>query len=166
MKTTRLWATPITAGAALLLTVTGVLMFFHADTGLNKVAHEWLSWLFLAGLALHVFANLRGLKRHLMQRRGQLLLGGSALVTALSFLPLGSASDGPPFRAPIAALARVPVTTLAAVAGIAPEEMLARLQVAGAAFISADQSLLDVVGTDTHAQLEVLGRAFSRPAAR
>ena len=52
MRTARQWATPITAGAALLLSVTGVLMFFHADTGLNKTAHEWLSWLFLAGTAV------------------------------------------------------------------------------------------------------------------
>ncbi|MCB1886584.1 MAG: DUF4405 domain-containing protein [Rhodocyclaceae bacterium] len=161
MRTARQWATPITAGAALLLSVTGVLMFFHADTGLNKTAHEWLSWLFLAGVALHVTVNLRGLKQHLAQRPGQWLLGAFALVTVLSFLPLGSDRDGPPFRAPVAALARVPVTTLAEVAGIRPEQMLARLQVAGAAFISTDQTIVDVIGPDLTAQTEVLGRAFA-----
>ncbi|MCB1954819.1 MAG: DUF4405 domain-containing protein [Rhodocyclaceae bacterium] len=167
MQATRLWATPVTAGATLLLSVTGILMFFHLDSGLNKVAHEWLSWVFLAGVALHAMVNLGGLKRHLASRRGQALLATFALVTALSFIPLDSKGDGPPFRAPLSALAQVPVATLAEVAGITPEQMLTRLQVAGAPFISLEQSVADVVGPDARAQTEVLGRVFAnvRPKA-
>lgn len=38
--TYREWATPLTIGSFLLIAVTGVLMFFHLDSGLNKLAHE------------------------------------------------------------------------------------------------------------------------------
>ena len=36
-------------GAFTLSAVTGVLMFFHLDSGLNKAAHEWLSWAMVGG---------------------------------------------------------------------------------------------------------------------
>lgn len=50
--------TPITAGAFLLSAVTGMLIFFHADSGAKKFVHEWLSWVLLAGAGLHVAVNL------------------------------------------------------------------------------------------------------------
>ena len=52
MKLQRDWITPITMGAFGLLAVTGALMFFHLDRGLNETAHEWLSWVLLGGVAL------------------------------------------------------------------------------------------------------------------
>ena len=70
MNVQRSWATPIAAGAFLLSAVTGVLIFFHVDSGLNKAAHEWLSWLLLGGVVLHVLANLGGFKRHFATRGG------------------------------------------------------------------------------------------------
>jgi hypothetical protein len=65
----REWVTPIAAGAFLLSAVTGVLIFFHVDSGLNKVVHEWLGWVLLGGVALHVIANFSGFRRHLGARR-------------------------------------------------------------------------------------------------
>ena len=41
-------ATPLTIGSFLLIAITGVLMFFHLDSGLNKLAHEWLGWAMIA----------------------------------------------------------------------------------------------------------------------
>lgn len=35
-------ATPLTIGASLLPGVTGILMFFHANSGLNALAQEWV----------------------------------------------------------------------------------------------------------------------------
>lgn len=39
MAVQREWATPVAAGAFLLSAVTGVLIFFHIDSGLNKFVH-------------------------------------------------------------------------------------------------------------------------------
>ena len=86
MNVQRSWATPIAAGAFLLSAVTGVLIFFHVDSGLNKAAHEWLSWLLLGGVVLHVLANLGGFKRHFATRGGLAVMGAFALVLALSFI--------------------------------------------------------------------------------
>ena len=42
MALQRQWTTPLVAGSFLLMGATGILMFFHWDTGLNKTVHEWL----------------------------------------------------------------------------------------------------------------------------
>ncbi|TCJ16375.1 DUF4405 domain-containing protein, partial [Parasulfuritortus cantonensis] len=108
MTLSRDWVTPLAAGAFLLSAVTGVLIFFHIDTGLNKAAHEWLSWALLAGVALHVVANFNGFKRHLAGRRGQGLMGVFALVLLLSFFAPGE-SEEPAFAPPVRALAQAPI---------------------------------------------------------
>jgi hypothetical protein len=160
MNIQREWATPITAGAFLLSAVTGVLIFFHLDTGANKFVHEWLGWVLLIGAALHVVSNFGGLKRHLATRRGQLLVGAFAVALLVSFAPIGD-KDEPPFMPPIRALSQAPLTTLAQVAHVTPEQLLAHLQKAGVQATSDQQSLSDLVGPDTHKQMHVLEAVFT-----
>lgn len=159
MMIKREWATPLTAGAFLLLAVTGLLMFFHADSGLNKVAHEWLSWALIAGVTVHVTANFKAFQNHLKARRGQLLIGLFALILAGSFLSLGG-KDEPPFVAPIQALAHAPVSALAPVAQVPPEEFQARLQKAGLSTMSERQTIAEwVAGREQ--QMRILGQLLA-----
>ena len=103
MNIQRNWVTPITAGAFLLVGVTGVLIFFPADSGANKFVHEWLSLV---------------------------LLGESSL------------------------------TTLAQVAQVTPVQLRERLAKAGVQASSDQQTLAELVGPDTHKQMNVLGSVF------
>lgn len=160
MTIRREWVTPVTAGAFLLSAVTGVLIFFHVDSGANKFVHEWLSWVLLAGAGLHAAVNFGALKRHLLTRRGQMLMGLFLVALAASFVPVGGRSE-PPFVAPLQALARAPLATVAQVADMAPEQLLAELARAGVQAQSAQQSLADLVGTDRRRQAQVLGALFS-----
>lgn len=156
MKIQREWVTPIAAGAFLLSAVTGVLIFFHVDNGLNKAAHEWLSWALLGAVVLHGVANWGGFKRHFGALRGQVLMGVFALVLGLSFLGAGERGE-PPFAPPIRALASAPLTTLAEVARMTPEQLRERLIQAGLEPASDQQSLSDLVGSDMRKQVHLLG---------
>lgn len=161
MMITREWATPLAAGAFLLVASTGVLMFFHLDSGLNKEAHEWLSWALLAGVGLHVTSNLSAFKRHLAGRRGQAFVGVFALVLALSFIPLEEDEGGEkPFMAPVRALAGTPIATLAQVANTTPETVMQRLQAAGFKPAAATQSVSDLTGKDPGDQMRALNAAL------
>jgi hypothetical protein len=75
MAIQREWVTPIAVGAFLISAVTGVAIFFHIDTGLAKVAHEWLSWLLLFAVLLHVGANFFGFKRYFSSGKARALMG-------------------------------------------------------------------------------------------
>lgn len=157
MNIKREWATPITAGAFILLSITGMLMFFHLDSGLNKTAHEWLSWALITGVLLHVTANFSAFKKHLSNRKTQAIIGTFTLILLLSFLSLGGEEGDKKFAPPIRALANAPLTTVAMVAKITPEQLLERLE--DDAGISADsdkQSVSELVGGDLRKQISVL----------
>jgi hypothetical protein len=155
MSIKREWTTPITAGAFLLLAVTGVFMFFHAAPGLAKEMHEWLSWVFLAAVVFHLAVNFAAFKTCIVQRKGQALFGIFVLILAISFAPLGGSGE-PPFVAPLRTLGKTPLTTLAQVAQTSPEQLMERLKKEGLAVQSAQQSLSELVGEDMHKQVRFL----------
>jgi hypothetical protein len=161
MKIQRNWVTPITAGAFLLSAVTGVLIFLHLDSGANKFVHEWLGWVLLGGAALHVTANFAGLKSHLALLRGKLLLGVFVVALIVSFIPVGNETSEPPFMQPIRALSQTPLSTLAQVAQVSPEQLREKLLKSGLQATSDQQSLSDLVGPDTKKQMQVLGSVFT-----
>ena len=161
MRIQREWATPLTAGAFGLLAVTGVLMFFHLDTGLNKAAHEWLGWVLLAGVGLHLASNFMAFQRYLRMPRPRAVLAGFVLLLGLSFLPLGGAGGEPPFVAPLATLAAAPLSVLAAVAGSSPDDMARRLAAAGLPGATASSSVLQLAGPDRKQQIRVLGQVLA-----
>jgi hypothetical protein len=161
MNIQRNWVTPVTAGAFLISAVTGVLIFFHIDSGANKFVHEWLSWVLLGGALLHTTANFAGFKMHLRTRRGQALVGVFVVALALSFIPLGGGKSEPPFMAPVKALGEANLTTLAQVAQVSPAQLRDRLGKAGVHVDSDRQTLVELVGPDTRRQMQVLGKVFS-----
>lgn len=165
MKLQRDWITPVTIGAFGVLAVTGVLMFFHLDSGLNKAVHEWLSWLLVGAVALHAVVNWGAFRRHLTARRGRAVVGVFALLLGLSFAPLGKTSGGPPFAVPVQALAAAPLPVLAQVGRVPVEEMRARLQRAGLTPASDTDSVGSLVGPDRKRQLRVLAKVLE-PVAR
>jgi hypothetical protein len=160
MKLQRDWITPITMGAFALLAVTGVLMFFHIDSGLNETAHQWLSWVLIGGVALHAAVNWPGVRRHLAGWRGRAALGLFALLLAASFVPLGGSGE-PPFVPPLRALADAPLPVLAQVAKTTPEQMRERLRSAGLNPASDADSVHGLVGEDTRAQIRVLSQVVA-----
>ncbi len=158
----RSWITPLVIGAFLLSAVTGVLMFFHLDSGLNKTAHEWLSWAMLIGVTLHVLLNLPAFKRYFTQTTGKVIVGLFAVVLALSFIPAGESE--PAFVPPLKALAKAPITVLAQVVGISTDDLKARLQAQGLTVTSDQQSLSDLVGGDLRKQIGTMTKVLPATA--
>ncbi|MEZ5714275.1 MAG: hypothetical protein R3D85_03315 [Paracoccaceae bacterium] len=160
MANLRSWATPITIGAFGLSAVTGVLMFFHLDTGLNKVAHEWLSWALVGGVALHVIANSRAFLGYLKRSRAVAVIGAFAVVLGLSFLPLAGEAGGSPVAAVMQGLAKAPVERVIALTGAELEDGLARLKAAGFE-AEAGQSIGALSGGDRGQQAQILTAIFA-----
>ncbi|PKO70409.1 MAG: hypothetical protein CVU22_01765 [Betaproteobacteria bacterium HGW-Betaproteobacteria-16] len=161
----RPWITPVVIGAFLLSAVTGALMFFHLDSGLNKAAHEWLSWAMVIGVTLHVLLNLPAFKRYFSQTPGRVIMGLFALVLALSFIPAASGGSEPGFAPPVRALANAPIAALAQVAGTSADDVKTRLHAAGFAVTSDQQSVADLVGGDLRAQIGTLTKVLAPPGS-
>ena len=164
LNSQRAWITPLVIGAFVLSAATGSLMFFHLDSGWNKLAHEWLSWVLLAGVVLHVLLNLPAFKRYFSQTTARWIMLAFALILALSFMPRAAQKSEPPFAPVVHALAQAPLPVLAQVAGISQEELRRQLLAAGLDPQDAQASLQDLVGPDLRAQLRALRRVLPGPA--
>ncbi len=163
----RPWITPVVIGAFFLSAVTGVLMFFHLDSGLNKAAHEWLSWAMLFGVTLHVLLNMPAFKRYFTQKAGRVIVGAFAVLLALSFIPAGGKGGGEPGFAPVVrALAKVPLPVLAQVAGTSTEEVRDKLRAVGITVTSDQQTVAELVGGDLRKQIGTISKVLPAPAAR
>lgn len=159
------WATPLTIGAFVLMTVTGVLMFFHLDTGFNKLAHEWLSWLMVGGVALHAAVNWLAFKRHLLGNRiGQVIVAMAVLLTAASFAPNGNEKRGgnPPMLT-LRAVMAASVKDVAPLTGRPLQTVLAELNAAGFA-AQPDTRLDDLAQHSRDREATILNIIF--PPAR
>ena len=158
MALLRQWVTPLVAGSFLLMGVTGILMFFHWDTGLNKTVHEWLGWAMVVAVALHVMVNLQGFKNMLRTTLGKGILGLFTLILALSFFNLGGGegNGGPPFKNSVNLLSNASITELSQISHIDEQILLTRLQQAGVNSATAQSSVKQLVGDDLGKQMQTL----------
>lgn len=138
--TLRSWATPLTIGSFLLISATGILMFFEWERGLMTVAHQWLSWLLVIAVAGHIVVNLRPLKSHLRSRWGKASVAVFAAILAASASSWGMIT-GPQIKRPIEqALVDAPLSALAGVTRTPPQTVVERLGARGIA-AGPDQSI-------------------------
>jgi Domain of unknown function (DUF4405) len=152
-------------GAFLLVSVTGILMFFHLHRGFNKLAHEWLSWAMILGVSLHVMLNLASFKRYFTQTTGRAILAIFVLLLALSFMEKEKKGGDPSYAQTIRALANAPLSVLVQVGGISFEDAKIRLEASGNKVINDQQSISELVGEDFRKQTNTIKEVLA-PVSR
>ncbi len=163
VKISREWATPLTIGAFGLMSVTGLLMFFHLDTGLNKVAHEWLSWAMVAGVAAHAAANWSAFKRYFLSSGlARVIIGVSATVLALSFVPLPAGGEASPPIMALRAITKAPLASLAPLSGRSVNQLIDDLTKAGVKAPNADASLDSLAPNNRALQAKAIAFLFGK----
>lgn len=160
----RSWATPLTIGAFLLMAVTGGMMFFHLETPLGKVAHEWLGWALVVAVGAHVWLNRRAFSTYFKRSAALGIMGGAVIVLAATFVvPLGD-SESVPVRQVLGSLTHAPISTLAVLAGRQEAELLSALSVTHPG-VTADQTLTDLAGASPEAAVGLLAQVYGQALA-
>ncbi|WP_417713549.1 DUF4405 domain-containing protein [Pseudophaeobacter arcticus] len=159
MSALRKWATPLTVATFLAMGVTGILMFFHLDSPLNKLLHEWGGWLMVLGVLAHLVLNWRPFTTYLKRPLGQGIIGLGCVVLALSFWPVSS--GGSPVHHIMQAVARSDVATVIALSGQDLDTGLAALTAAG---LEADSSttMAELTGGARGVQMQVIDLLFAQ----
>ena len=161
MKSLRSWATPLIIGSFLIMGVSGILMFFHVETTLMKVIHEWAGWIMVAGAVAHLVLNWRAFTTYFKRPLATGIMGVSAVLLALTFLPIGpDQNTGNITRAAMGALSGGQIETLAELAGSDTGTALAQL---GAAGIDAgpNDTPQSLSGGNRMVQMEIITTIFS-----
>jgi hypothetical protein len=153
-------------GAFFLSAVTGVLMFFHLDRGLNKPAHEWLGWLMVAGVGVHAAVNWVAFKRYFKQPMGRVIVGALVLLTALSFWQPAGAPKASPARQASQALANAPLDLVAQVARRDAASLRAVLTQKGLTVPDGQPTLTEIARASQKPSTEVLALVFEATPAR
>lgn len=158
MKSLRKWATPLTVGSFLIMSVTGILMFFHIDSGLNGFVHEWAGWAMVAGVMAHLVLNWRAFTVYFKRPAAKALMGAGALVLALSFIP--ATGGGSPVQSVMEALAHTDVQTVIALSG---QDLDTGLQLLADAGIEtqADTPMQTVTGGERRVEMQVIKTLFT-----
>ena len=156
--TLRRWATPLTIGAFMLMSITGILMFFHINPGISKVAHEWLSWAMVIGVGLHVVTNWKVFSRYFSQKAAVGIIGLFAILTIASMLiPGGDERRGPPGAMQASqVLLNAPLDKLAGITGSTLEGLQVKLREQGLKLDAAMVSLDEVAKQNQRNPVEVL----------
>jgi hypothetical protein len=155
----RSWATPLTMGAFVLMSSTGLMMFFHIDQGIMSGMHGWMSWTFVIGVIAHVTINFRPLKNHLKSAWGRSSVTIFAAMILASFFTWGEHTQPQLLIAIQNALVNVPLTTLADMTHTTPDALEQRLKAEG--FVARKkQTIRDIAGDTSREQQRVLDVVF------
>lgn len=154
-------ATPLTIGSFLIIAVTGILMFFHLDSGLNKLAHEWLGWAMLLAVGLHATVHFKSFSRYFSRPKALAIIGVSAVLLSASFISPAGKTSKPPHILAAQAVLDAPITMVAEMTGREPKSIVRELESAG--FVANEaSSLRSVAGSDREEQMRVLGIALAK----
>ena len=160
MRTER-WATPATIGAFVVTGGTGMLMFFHLNTGWMKTAHEWVGWLAVAAIVMHALVNWGAFKRHLRNRVGLAVCSAFLLCGLLPALSSGGKSAGNPVRQVLGAMEQAPLSVVSGVAGCTPELLTEKLEAAGVDVQASSHTIRQIAQQNQRNSMELLALIFS-----
>ncbi|NTW88848.1 MAG: DUF4405 domain-containing protein, partial [Desulfobulbaceae bacterium] len=91
--TLKSWATPLIIATFIISAVTGVLIFFHQESGLIKPVHEWLSWALVTGGVLHTVANWKSFTNY-FSRKAALAIISTGLIITIAAITVPSQGKG------------------------------------------------------------------------
>lgn len=160
----RRYATQATTVLAVVVCVTGAMMFFNLYKGDVAAMHEWLGMGFIAAAVLHGARHRKPLAAMLTQRRMQV----AALVVALaaaSFIAFAPSNEGSPVRTIIGATLNAPISEVAPVFGISADEAIARLNTAGAVNAQPSQSIESIAKANQTDAFKLLSAVVRKDAA-
>lgn len=156
MKHLRAYATPLTIGTFLIMGATGILLFFHTNTTLNKVVHEYVGLVMVAAVILHVVLNWRAFQTYFKRPVALTLMGASAVILAASFVSLGEETGGTrPDMVVLQMVSSASLTDLAPIMGTDAADLVARLAEQGVT-ATPDQTLIDLSNGDMRGAITLL----------
>ncbi|NEX11834.1 MAG: hypothetical protein C1942_03920 [Prosthecochloris sp.] len=158
--TLKSWATPIVSGSIFISVLSGLMLFFHVDPGLVKLLHEWIGWVVVAGVVLHVAVHLKSMLFYLKHLPGVGIIGLSVLVFILSLYPWVEKS-GNPMKKAVRMLERAPLSEVLDIAGTSREDLAARFAAAGFVASDEDASIKEIAaqnGVDEQKIMQIVFR--------
>lgn len=156
----RQWATPLTTGAFALTAITGIMLFFHIQVGMVKLAHEWLSWIFVIGVVFHVIINRHVFMKYFSKPLARGIMIAFVVLIAVSLLPLGGGQKKNPMSRVTDSVLNAPLTEVAVLSNHPAGDMMNLLRSKGIYVERQDQSIKEIAALNKTNPMRVIDAIF------
>lgn len=157
------WAGPLTIGSFVVVAVTGILMFFHLNFGLTKLAHEWLGWALVFGGVAHLVVNWRPFLAYFRKTSGIAIIAVLLVLGAASLVGGSGPRGRPPFMGISQALEDSSVGLVAQVAKVSPASLVDDLNARGIRTRNPEQTIREIAAENGVPSMVVLAHVFREP---
>jgi len=162
---TRPWSTPLVIASSVIVTVSGVMMFFHLGDELVKGAHEWLGLLFAGGMLLHILNHWPAFKRYFSQRMAVVIMS-VVMLAGSGFIAASAMNEGKhPVRLVVDQVLELPLSRLALMQDRSLAEIEQVLATAGIK-ASAESSLEGLAQSNQRHPFELVELLFVQESVR
>ncbi|TVO70971.1 DUF4405 domain-containing protein [Sedimenticola selenatireducens] len=156
--------TPLAGALALVIGLSGGMLFFHVGEGLVKGLHEWLGMLFVAVMLIHMLSNWSSLSRYFNQGVARIGVLTIILATGL-FLGGATLSQQAGPSVVFKALEEAPVVTLAQLFQVDEDRLMQALNGQGVIMKDNSQTLAEVALSDGLDKRETLQKLLASVGA-
>ena len=151
-------STPVTIGSFIVIAITGMLMFFHFELGIIKLANEWIGWIFLIAALIHGFLlHQKSFKQHLKQKLSAGLIAAGVMITLMTAIIPLEQQGTPAFLRAEVALFTADLEKSAAVLELTKEQLVTLLTSQGLVVADSDTSLQKIAEKNQMDRKNVMG---------
>ena len=168
-QTLKSWATPLAVGAFIISGITGLLIFFEIELGIIEPVHKWLSWLFVAGVVLHLASNWKQFTGYFSKKPAIGIIGAALIVTITSMLPIfGEEKEGKTEereksgKIAVQLLESSSLETIALVAKTTPKLLVEQLEKSGIIVKDPSLTIQQIANSNGKNEKSVLGTILAQ----
>jgi len=140
-----------------VISVTGIHMFFHINIGLVKLAHEWLSWVFVVAAICHAIVHWKLLLGYFRNRLALAFMVPVLVLGGLSLIPAsGGGLKQHPMVQVMARLERAPIESVARLVESDLSAVIQTLKASGITVETASQTVAEIAEKNGKRPMDVL----------
>ena len=151
----RNFSTPMIMASGLVITVSGIMMFFHLEKDLVKLMHEWIGLVMAVGVLLHIQFHWRAFKRYLTKKSGIAVIIGILLASSAIALTAPD-KKAQPTKQLVEHYSDKSLEQIAAFENRTIEQLLVDLEIAHYSVSSVELSLNDIAHENHASPFEVI----------
>ncbi len=121
-----------------------MILFFHLRIGVVKIAHEWLSWIFVIGTVFHVILNRRVFAIYFSTPLARRVMFVFAVLLGVCLLPLGQGQGKSPVAKVTDSVVKSPLTKVAQISNRQPSEAMNAWRSRGIIVERVDQNIAEI----------------------
>lgn len=154
-------ATQLVVPLSIIVSITGLMMFFHIAQDSIEGAHEWLGIAFMVAIGLHMARNFKPMLNVIKTNRAKAFIAIAIIVLgAFVFTPKSKGEN--PFKQTTTLLMSAKISDAAPVFGLSNEEMTKRLSAVAGTAVTGQDSIQSIATKSKHNPVELLGAVVKK----